>query len=299
MTGRPTCGNAVSCRPSRRSSPCSARSLSSTELNRQRVTSVGELHQRTGLPKPTIVRLLETLIAEGFAASDSRLGGYQVTSKVAALSSGFHGAPMVIEAARPWAIELTRKLKWPAAVAVLQEDAVFVRFSTIADSPVSPFHATINMRLSLISRALGRAYLAYCPKEERQLLVRMLSASDHAEDRLKNLARVVQQLVRSTRSRGFAERDPNVEPRNSGTIAVPIMAHGLVLATLGLTYFRSAVRRSTLIDTWCRRSRRRAPTSSRASRPCARREGVGGAPSGARDPHTMSMWNAFGPLKVA
>jgi IclR family mhp operon transcriptional activator len=39
-----------------------------TELNRQRVTSVGELHQRTGLPKPTIVRLLETLIAEGFSA---------------------------------------------------------------------------------------------------------------------------------------------------------------------------------------------------------------------------------------
>jgi IclR family mhp operon transcriptional activator len=156
---------------------------------------------------------------------------------------------MVIEAARPWAIELTRKLKWPAAVAVLQEDAVFVRFSTIADSPVSPFHATINMRLSLISRALGRAYLAYCPKEERKLLVRMLSASDHAEDRLKNLARVVQQLVRSTRSRGFAERDLNVEPRNSGTIAVPIMAHRVVLATLGLTYFRSAVRRSTLVDT--------------------------------------------------
>jgi hypothetical protein len=27
------------------------------------------------------------------------------------------------------------------------------------------------------------------------------------------------------------------------------MANGLVLATLGLTYFRSAVRRSTLIDT--------------------------------------------------
>jgi IclR family transcriptional regulator, mhp operon transcriptional activator len=126
---------------------------------------------------------------------------------------------------------------------------VFVRFSTIADSPVSPFHATINMRLSLISRALGRAYLAYCPKEERQLLVRMLSASDHAEDRLKNLARVVQQLVRSTRSRGFAERDPNVEPRNSGTIAVPIMTNGVVLATLGLTYFRSAVQRSTLTDT--------------------------------------------------
>jgi IclR family mhp operon transcriptional activator len=156
---------------------------------------------------------------------------------------------MVIEAARPWAIGLTRKLKWPVAVAVLQEDAVFVRFSTIPDSPVSPFHATINMRLSLLSRALGRAYLAYCPTEERQLLVLMLGASRHPEDRPENLGRAVQQLVRSTRNRGFAERDPNVEPRNSGTIAVPIMANGVVLATLGLTYFRSAVRRATLLDT--------------------------------------------------
>jgi IclR family mhp operon transcriptional activator len=220
-----------------------------TELNRQRVASVGELHRRTGLPKPTIVRLLETLMAEGFVANDGRLGGYQVTSKVATLSGGFHGAPMVIEAARPWAIDLTHRLKWPVAIAVLQGDAVFVRFSTIPDSPVSPFHATINMRLSLVSRALGRAYLAYCPTEERQLLVHMLSASDHAEDRPANLARAVQQMVRSTRNRGFAERDPNVEPRNSGTIAVPIMAQGQVLATLGLTYFRSAVPRPTVVET--------------------------------------------------
>jgi IclR family mhp operon transcriptional activator len=193
------------------------------ELNRQRVTSIAELHQRTGLPKPTIVRLLETLIGEGFVVSDSRVGGYQVTSKVAALGSGFHGAPMVIEAARPWAIDLTRRLKWPLAVAVLQEHAMVVRFSTIPDSPVSPFHATINMRLSLVSRALGRAYLAHCPQEERRLLVRMLSASAHAEDHPENLASMVRQLVRSTRARGFAERDPNVEPRNSGTIAMPIM----------------------------------------------------------------------------
>ena len=52
------------------------------ELNRQRVTSVGELHQRTGLPKPTIVRLLETLIARVSRRATSRLGGYQVTSQV-------------------------------------------------------------------------------------------------------------------------------------------------------------------------------------------------------------------------
>jgi len=205
-----------------------------SELNKQRVTTVGDLHQRTGLPKPTIVRLLETLIEAGYVSSDPRLGGYQVTSQV--------GMLRVVEAARPWAINLTRELKWPASLAVLSGDAVVVSFSTIPDSPVSPFHATINMRLSLISRGLGRAYLAFCPRAERDLLVRMLAASRDPEDHPDDLEEVVRHLVRSVRSRGFAERDPKVEPKSSSTVAVPIMAGKRVLATFGLTYFRSAVR---------------------------------------------------------
>jgi len=217
------------------------------ELNRQRVTSVGELHQRTGLPKPTIVRLLETLQVEGLISNDRRLGGYQVTSQVASLSNGFHGAPLIVEAARPWALELTRRVKWPVAVGVLEAGAIVVRYSTIPDSPISPFHATINMRLSLVARSLGRAYLAFCTKEERKLLLRMLATSRHEEDRPRNLPKVVEQIVRATRNRGFAHRDPNVDPKNSDTIAVPIMDGERVLATYGLTYFRSAVTRSDLI----------------------------------------------------
>src|SRR3954470_11429616 len=132
-------------------------------LNRQKVASVKQLHALTGLPKPTIVRLLETLSARGYVINDQRQGGYSVTSQVRTLSCGFHGDPLVIEAGRAWAIDLTRRLKWPIALAVLDKDAVTVRFSTISESPISPFHGTLNMRLSLISRGLGRAYLAFCP----------------------------------------------------------------------------------------------------------------------------------------
>jgi len=63
------------------------------ELNRQRVSSVRHLHGATGLPKPTIVRLLDTLIALGYVVNDRRQGGYQVTSLVRSLSAGFHGDP--------------------------------------------------------------------------------------------------------------------------------------------------------------------------------------------------------------
>ena len=72
------------------------------ELNRQRINSVQHLHGATALPKSTIVRLLETLRLLGYVANDPRQGGYQVTSGVRGLSSGFHGDPLVVEAARSW-----------------------------------------------------------------------------------------------------------------------------------------------------------------------------------------------------
>jgi IclR family mhp operon transcriptional activator len=46
--------------------------------------------------------------------------------------------------------------------------------------------------------------------------------------------------VRSTRDRGYAMRDPNVEPRTSDTLAVPIFARDVVQASIGMTYFRAA-----------------------------------------------------------
>lgn len=203
------------------------------ELNRQRVSSVKDLHAATGLPKATIVRLLKTLCDANYVTNDRRQGGYRVTSNVKALSCGYHGDPLVVEAARPWAIEFTRQHRWPIAMATFDKDAVVVRLSTIPDSPVSPFHGTINLRLDLLTRGLGRAYLAFCPEEERALLLDTLGlADDERRTCLAMLARI--------RNAGFALRDPAVEPRSSNTIAVPIMRGRDVLATIGMTYYNSA-----------------------------------------------------------
>lgn len=217
------------------------------ELNRQRVSSVRHLHKATGLPKPTIVRLLDTLISLGYVVNDHRQGGYQVTSLVRSLSAGFHGDPLVVEAARAWAIAFTRKFQWPVAVAILDRDAVMIRFSTIADSPVSPFHATINNRLQLMSRALGRAYIAFCPPNERNLLLRILAASSDPENEAARDRDAALTLLAMIRRAGFAERSPTVEPKSSSTIAVPVMLGRKVLATVGVTYFTSAVPKAEAI----------------------------------------------------
>jgi IclR family mhp operon transcriptional activator len=217
------------------------------ELNRHRVSSIDGLHKATGLPKSTVVRLMKSLCAMGYATNDRRQGGYAVASRVKSLSNGFHGDPLVVEAARPWALAFTAQYHWPIAIAVLDGGSVVVRFSTIPDSPVSPFHGTINMRLGLLCRALGRAYLAFCPVEERSMLLEMLSRSSDPEDALARDRRRALAMLAAVRKQGFAERDPMVEPRSSGTIAVPIQTTQKVLATAGMTYFMSALDRSVVV----------------------------------------------------
>ena len=218
------------------------------ELNRRPVMTVHQIHELTGLPKPTIVRLLETLVATGFVSNDPHHGGYQVTSLVTSLSAGFHGDVIAVEAARPWALRLTQRFLWPVGVAVLDKDAVKVRFSTVFESPISPFHATINMRLSLVSRALGRAYLAYCPDAERELLINILSTSKNPEDAPAKNPQRLDAIIRLIRRQGFAERDPTVLPQSSDTLAVPIFHNQRVLATISITFFRSAISRAKAIE---------------------------------------------------
>ena len=210
-------------------------------LNTRGVSSIDALYRSTGLPKPTIVRLMETLIAEGYVTKDKKQGGYLVTSLVQSLSCGFHADPLVVQAGRPWASALTRRLQWPISIALLDESDVVIRFSTVSDSPVSPAHATINMRLSLLDRAMGLSYLAFCPEGEREILLHILETS-----RAKDLAaaggrRSIEDRLQLIRKDGYSTRGKRVEPLSSGTVAVPIMDDGRVLATMGMGYFRSAV----------------------------------------------------------
>lgn len=211
------------------------------ELNRQPYTSIAQLHAATRLPKPTLVRILKTLEGLGYVENDTRLGGYQITGHVVSLSSGFHKDPLVVEAGRAWAISLTRKYQWPVSITLLDQDAVVVRFSTVPDSPISPFHKTVNMRLPLLTRALGLAYVAFAPTSEQDLIIDILRHSDDPENALAHDPAGVARLFARVRRDGFATRATYVEPRNSDTIAVPIYSENeRVAATLGLTYFKSA-----------------------------------------------------------
>ncbi|HYF21140.1 MAG TPA: DNA-binding transcriptional regulator [Ramlibacter sp.] len=207
-------------------------------LNRQPISTVDALHKHTGIPKPTIVRLLQTLEADGLVRRAPQYGAYYLTSEVTALASGYHSEPRIVEAAGAICDGLTQALKWPVSVAVHDGDAMVVRYSTIPQSPLSFFHSTLNMRLSLVTQALGRAFLAFCGPTEQDALLELLGRS--SSEPIAGQEAEIRRMLAQVRERGYALRDPRVRPESS-TIAVPILEGERVVATIGLTWFSSAL----------------------------------------------------------
>jgi len=80
-------------------------------LNRRVYTTLSDLHDETGLPKSTLVRLLDTLIATGYVRRISRSLGYCLTDRVTLLSQGFQSTDQIVEASRPHLRALTQKHK--------------------------------------------------------------------------------------------------------------------------------------------------------------------------------------------
>jgi IclR family mhp operon transcriptional activator len=213
-------------------------------VNLPEMSSLDDITRATGLPKPTVVRLLETLAAAGYVKKEGR--AYRVTSRVIQLSAGYQTEAMVSEAGSSIINEVTHRERWPLALAVLKDDTAVVCASTLRVAPLATGYSTGRRGLSLVSHALGRAYLAFCATDECNRLLDRLSHSPDPADALAQHREQAQALIRRIRNDGFAERDPMIQPQATSTIAVPVPLRDSVVATLGLTYFPSAIDRAEL-----------------------------------------------------
>jgi IclR family mhp operon transcriptional activator len=204
-------------------------------LNRRPLSTLHDLHRDTGLPKPSIVRILRTLEAKGLAAQSSSYGTYQLLGRVKSLASGFHHEPRVVEVGEDLMIEFTRREGWPLSLALFDRDAMVVRACTIRFTALSLEHAALDRRLSLLSHAMGRAYLAHSASHEQTILLSILRDRYPARD-----DEAVAAMIALTRERGYAVRDPLCNPRSS-TMAVPVFEHERIVATLGITWIAAAM----------------------------------------------------------
>lgn len=208
-------------------------------VNQLRVASVKDIFAATGFPKPTIVRMLETLIADGYVARDDMCNGYRVTSRVQELNAGYSGISLVIEAARPWLVDLTQRLKWPMGISTREGSALILQFSTAAISPWSYPYTRVGAVMDLTATATGRAYLAFCSDDEREILLEYarLNPAGISLDNAADLDTLLQRVRRD----GYAVRDRNIAPLRTLSLAMPIRGDGKILAVSSISFYRSAV----------------------------------------------------------
>jgi len=200
-------------------------------LNRRRSTTLGVLAAETGLPRPTVVRLLHTLIALGYASRVSREAGYRLTDHVLNLAGGVRFIDRLVDAAIPHMSAFTADRGWPLYLATPSAGAMTIRHSTAPESPLSFETAAYNRKSPLLVGALGRTWLAFCSESERRTALRGLGlrynpALESTLDRIRRDGYAFTRPPRPTRIHGFA---------------VPILARGSAMGSLSIRFPRSAM----------------------------------------------------------
>jgi IclR family mhp operon transcriptional activator len=209
-------------------------------VNRLRIASVNGIYEETGMPKSTIVRMLETLMAEGYVARDNMCGGYRVTGKVSDLNSGYDGISRIIEVARPFAIDLTLKIKWPIALGTIDDNQVVIDFWTGTISPWTHTNTILGVRPDLRKSAMGRAYLAYSSPEELDAHMARFRA-DPTQEFNEADERRLRLLLSQVRVDGYAPRDPRTKPYRTSTFAMPIREGNRARAVISISFFKTAI----------------------------------------------------------
>ena len=207
-------------------------------LSRRRASTVGMLTSETGLPRPTVLRLLHTLIEVGYAARISRDQGYRLTDRVLGLSGSIRFVDHLVDAAIPHMSRFTADHGWPLYLATLTHGAISIRHSTAPESPMSFEGAGLNLRRPVLTSALGRVWLAFCSEEERRsVLAEIAGLTPRQEAAFRT-------VIARVRRDGYAFTQSPRPSRLQG-IAVPIRkgsgARARMLGSLSMRFPRSAM----------------------------------------------------------
>jgi IclR family mhp operon transcriptional activator len=206
------------------------------------IGSVLDVARATGIHRTTAKRLLETLKAEGLVDHRDGGGTYALTFEVRRLAEGYVGSGWIDSVAAPAMRAHLRSLSWPSDLATPDGVDMVVRESTHRQSMLSQHRATIGVRIPMLVSSLGRAWLAHCADEAREVTLAMLRARDDADGALARDTRRVDRLLAETRRRGYALNAGEWLSESDVTaIACPILDGAHAIAAVNLVFVRDVV----------------------------------------------------------
>ncbi len=200
-------------------------------LSQRPHATIAVLAGETSLPRPTVVRLLGTLVELGYVTQVSRSLGYRLTNRVLALAQGIRFIDHLVDIAAPHMQHFTQDHGWPLYLGSISHRAITIRYSTAAESPLSFERTALQRRSPILSGALGRAWLAFSTDEERRAILRDLGVRYDAK-----LATAFARIRRDGHAFSVVTRTARLQG-----IAVAIHRNERVLGCISMRFTRSAM----------------------------------------------------------
>ncbi len=231
--------------------------------------SLNDLHRRTKLPRATLLRALKTLEEGGWIQTGRDGAIYRPGPKLFGETSFGARHRTLADLAVPVLDALGKKVIWPADVGICRGASMVILESSRRHAPFvinrnavgrrpsllessrrhAPFvinRNAVGRRPSLLKSAMGRAYLTFCPPQERERLIERLRRSTHADDKLAAMPSAVRRILDETRARGYGVREPGYWAGaddvggDVSSIAVPVMVGAQVAACISLLWVAGA-----------------------------------------------------------
>lgn len=182
-----------------------------------------EVSLATGIPKPSVSRLIATLVALGHLRPAAERDKYELAAGVVRLAQAFLGAIDVRHFARPHVVALAEAAGASAFLAVRDGDEMLVVEAARSRSAVAFLGSDVGTRMALATSALGRAWLAGVDEPTRQAVLARFRAGPPAQR--AQAGKALDAVLEQAREDGYAislgEWHPNIN-----AVAVPIRTPG-------------------------------------------------------------------------
>jgi IclR family mhp operon transcriptional activator len=170
--------------------------------------TVSDIVSACRLPQPTVVRIVETLIASGYIYREEDKATYKVTGNTLALSRGFDPHRRLVELATPLIDDLHLKIGWPSNLAVFDIDAMVIIHSNRALLGLS-MPGRIGARIPMLATGVGIVTLSSMAPDERRAVLQRAQASNNRWDRSPRLFASLEEKIRKVKrdGHGFADEE--------------------------------------------------------------------------------------------
>jgi len=209
-------------------------------LKSSSAASLSELHRHTRLPKATLLRILKTLVEEGWVERHEVEQRYYLRSEAGDGYAPDDWRAQLSTLSAPYRTTLQKQIPWPIEIAVRDGTSMLLLDPRRPINGLSANYRALGIRPLMLISSLGRCYLAFCDKEERQEILEKLARSTQWINRVASHPEAIHRLISDAQHLGYAKRDASeVEgdsPERFEAIAVPIFCNKRIVAALACAW---------------------------------------------------------------